>query len=131
MVPKDPFAGGGPRRHRARAVGVARLCAGLPLAMLFPLLSMLSLALGVSSDSTSPVPLGRAGEFALLAKAAITSAAKASISGNVGISPNTYTALTGFALTPVGANTGTPYAAESGQVDSGLVYAADYGAPTP
>ncbi|KAJ1626329.1 hypothetical protein T492DRAFT_878653 [Pavlovales sp. CCMP2436] len=131
----DPAAGGGSHRPTAsRAVGAARLCAGLPLAALLSLLSLLSLAPGALSAqpvaaATAAVSLGGAADFAILAKAAITSAAGASVTGNVGISPTTYAALVGFALSPVGANLNSPHAV-SAQV-AGLVYASDYASPTP
>ena len=73
--------------------------------------------------------LGLAGNFAILAKSGITNVPTSAITGDIGVSPITYAAITGFALTPVvpdGSNTFST----SAQV-TGKVYAADYAVPTP
>ena len=77
----------------------------------------------------APVDLGSAGNFAILAKSGITNVPTSAITGDIGTSPITYAAITGFALTPVvpdGSNTFST----SAQV-TGKVYAADYAVPTP
>jgi hypothetical protein len=73
-----------------------------------------------------PVLLGTAGNFVILAKAAITSATASDISGNIGISPAAASYITGFGLIldPSG------IFSISTQVD-GQVFAADYTPPTP
>jgi len=72
------------------------------------------------------VNLGTAGNFAILAKAAISTVPTSAITGNLGISPAAASAITGFALTmdPTNAFSTSP------QV-TGNVYAADYAPPTP
>lgn len=72
------------------------------------------------------VDLGTAGNFVILAKAAISSATASEITGDVGISPAAASYITGFSLTLDATNT----FATSTQV-SGRVYAADYTPPTP
>lgn len=78
------------------------------------------------SAPTSPdsVVLGTAGDFALLAKTAISTVPSSAITGDVGISPAATSFVTGFNLTQ---NTGF---ATSPQV-TGKVFAADMASPTP
>ncbi|MDZ4121661.1 MAG: ice-binding family protein, partial [Candidatus Cloacimonadaceae bacterium] len=73
-----------------------------------------------------PVLLGTAGNYVLLAKAAISSATASSITGDVGISPAAASYITGFGLIldPSGVFS------ISTQVD-GQIFAADYTPPTP
>jgi hypothetical protein len=73
-----------------------------------------------------PVNLRTSGNFVLLGKSGITNVPTSRITGNVGVSPITSTALTGFPLTPDSSNqfSTTPQII-------GRAYAADYGAPTP
>ena len=73
-----------------------------------------------------PVDLGTAGDFVILAQSAITSTTPCVITGDVGISPATAAAITGFALTADVTNTFWT----SEQV-TGRVYAADNMPPTP
>jgi hypothetical protein len=90
---------------------------------------LLSIASASATDN-APVALGGAGEFALLAKAAISiTALNSFITGNVG-SGLGHASLKGFALTPPAANTG-PTASSDQVLTPGLVYASDYAAPTP
>jgi uncharacterized repeat protein (TIGR02543 family) len=72
------------------------------------------------------VNLGSAGDFTILAKAAISTTGITSVSGNIGVSPTAATAITGFGLIMDSNNQSshTP-------IVSGKVYAADYAAPTP
>jgi hypothetical protein len=73
-----------------------------------------------------PVVLGTAGNFVLLGKSGITNVPTSRITGDLGVSPITSTAITGFPLTPDVSNqfSTTP------QV-TGRVFAADYAPPTP
>ena len=90
---------------------------------------MAAFTTGAKQIAQSPVDLGSAGNFAILAKSGITNVPTSAITGDIGVSPITYAAITGFALTPVvpdGSNTFST----SAQV-TGKVYAADYAVPTP
>ena len=75
---------------------------------------------------TLPVQLGLAGNFAILAKSAISSVPATAVTGDIGVSPAAATYITGFSLTADSTNvfSTTP------QV-TGKVYAADYAVPTP
>jgi hypothetical protein len=72
----------------------------------------------------APVLLGSAGNFALLAKTAISTVPPSAITGNVGVSPAATSFLTGFSLTGVGTTSAT-----STQV-TGTLYGADMTTPT-
>ncbi len=74
----------------------------------------------------SPVPLGSAGNFAILSKSGITTTGNTAIGGSIGVSPIASTAMTGFALTMHSSNRFSI----SSQV-LGRVYAASYATPTP
>jgi hypothetical protein len=82
---------------------------------------------GCLPGKTSPVNLGTAGNFAVLAKSGISSVPASMVTGDIGVSPIAASAITGFSLTPC---TGTCPSSTSTQV-IGSVYAADYGPPTP
>lgn len=73
-----------------------------------------------------PVNLEKAGSFAVLAKAAVSTVPTSAITGNVGVSPAAADAITGFSLTADPTNVFST----SPQV-TGKVFAADYAAPTP
>lgn len=77
-------------------------------------------------EADDPVALGAAGEYAILAKSGISTGSPSTITGDVGISPASASAITGFELTMDPAN----QFATSPQV-TGKIYAADYAAPTP
>jgi hypothetical protein len=53
---------------------------------------------GATGDDTAPLDLGTAANYVMLAKTAITATSVNDITGDVGISPNTAAAITGFAL---------------------------------
>lgn len=72
----------------------------------------------------APVLLGSAGNFAVLAKTAVSTVPQSAITGNVGVSPAATSFLTGFSLTMVGTVSAT-----SPQV-VGSLYGADMGPPT-
>ncbi|MEX0686204.1 MAG: ice-binding family protein [Balneolales bacterium] len=75
-------------------------------------------------DSPPTVQLGTSGDYVILAKAAISTVPQSAITGDVGVSPQAESYITGFDLTDA-----TGYATST-QV-TGLVYAADMADPTP
>ncbi|MDF2432729.1 MAG: hypothetical protein JWP44_2360 [Mucilaginibacter sp.] len=72
------------------------------------------------------VNLGAAGTFAILTESGISTTGVTSIQGDIGVSPISATAITGFGLimNSNGQSSHTP-------IVTGNVYAADYAAPTP
>lgn len=74
----------------------------------------------------NPVNLGTAGSYAILSQAGITNVPPSAVTGDMGVSPISSTAITGFALTLDASNAFST----SPQV-TGKVYAADYASPTP
>lgn len=78
-----------------------------------------------SVGGPAAVNLGSAANYAILAKAGISTTGVSSVLGNLGISPAGATAITGFDLTSP-ATTFTTSAIVTGQV-----YASNYTAPTP
>ena len=72
------------------------------------------------------VDLGMADSFAILAKAGVSTASTSDITGNIGVSPSPASYITGFSLIMDSTNV----FATSAQV-TGMIYAADYTAPTP
>ena len=85
-----------------------------------------TLAFAAVPVTTSPVNLGTAGNFAILAKTGISSVPNSVITGDIGVSPIAATAITGFGLTADKTNVFST----SPQV-TGKVYAATYASPTP
>jgi len=83
---------------------------------------------GNASDAGAPVDLGRAGDFAILAKTGIsrTNAAGTLITGDIGVSPIARTAITGFSdvLDSTNVFSKSIYVV-------GDIYAADMAPPTP
>lgn len=81
-----------------------------------------------ASVSVGPgiVNLGTSGNFAVLAKSGISTTGVTSITGDIGVSPATSTAISGFGLIMDASNT---YAITS--MVTGKVYASNYSAPTP
>jgi len=88
--------------------------------------SLLAIINGVIAIGPGPVALGTAGNFAILAKAGISTVPLSVIVGDIGVSPAAATSITGFSLTRVPAGT---YSLSAQVV--GKVYAADYTPPTP
>jgi hypothetical protein len=72
------------------------------------------------------VDLRTAGNYTILAKTGITNVPTSAITGDMGVSPITHTAITGFSLVLDGGG----QFSTSAQV-TGKVFAADYAAPTP
>jgi hypothetical protein len=75
---------------------------------------------------TSRVDLGKAGDYAILAKSGISVVPTAAVTGDMGVSPAAATAITGFSLI---ADATTTFSTST-QV-TGKAYAADYAQPTP
>jgi hypothetical protein len=73
-----------------------------------------------------PVNLGTAGNYVILSKSGISTVPTSAITGDIGVSPISSTAITGFSLSHWVASS----FATSAQV-TGKVYAPDYSAPTP
>ena len=78
------------------------------------------------SVGISPINLGTAGNYAILAKSGISSVPNSVINGDIGVSPITATAITGFSLTQDATN-----AFSTSTQITGKAYAADYASPTP
>lgn len=74
----------------------------------------------------SPVNLGTAGQFTILAKTGISTTGTTSIVGNIGVSPAGSTYITGFSLIM---NSSGQFSTSS--MVNGRVYAATYASPTP
>jgi len=73
----------------------------------------------------TPVLLGQAGNYAILAKSGISTTGTTVVTGNIGVSPAAASYITGFALVaPPTTYSTSPYVI-------GQVFAADYDAPTP
>ena len=75
------------------------------------------------------VNLGTAGPFVVLSKSGITNVPTSRITGDMGVSPISYAAITGFDLSPIVPVATTVYST-SAQV-TGKIYAANYASPTP
>jgi hypothetical protein len=80
----------------------------------------------VHAAGPTPVNLGTAGNFRILAKTGISTTGTTSITGDIGVSPIDSTAITGFGLIMDSSNTFSTSALVTGRV-----YAADYASPTP
>jgi len=80
----------------------------------------------LASAAISPVDLGTAGNFTILAETGISNTGTSSIVGNIGVSPAASSYITGFALTM---NSSGQFATSS--MVTGNVYAATYAPPTP
>jgi hypothetical protein len=80
----------------------------------------------VETDPVGPAPvlLGTAGNYAILAKTAVSTVPPSAITGDVGVSPAATSFLTGFSLTMVGTTSAT-----SPQV-TGNLYGADMSPPS-
>lgn len=100
-------------RLPTRAVTPAALIA-------FALLNVSALAMG-----PAPVPLGKAGDYAILAKTGVSMTGTTAVTGDIGVSPAAGTYITGFDLLAPP----TTYATSAAV--TGKVYASDYDSPTP
>jgi hypothetical protein len=79
-----------------------------------------------SGQGPGPVALGAAGNYVILAESGVSTVPSSNITGNIGLSPASRTALTGFSETMDSSNVFST----SPQV-TGKIYAADYTSPTP
>jgi hypothetical protein len=91
---------------------------GLAVAALFPHAE--------ARAGQTPVNLGTAGNYVILAKSGISTVPPSAVTGNLGVSPIDSTAITGFSLILDGSGVFST----SSQV-TGKVYAANYASPTP
>ncbi|CAE8643834.1 unnamed protein product [Polarella glacialis] len=92
----------------------------------FVLIAALGAIASVSAEGPPAVSLGKAGTYAILSKAGISTVPTSVITGDIGVSPIAFTAITGFSLVADSTNT----FATSTQV-TGSVYGPDYASPTP
>src|ERR1700691_2127969 len=99
-----------------------------PLALSAGLLVMAipALAIAETNDWRTPVYLGTAGYYAILAESGITTTGTTKIVGDIGVSPIASTAMTGFGLAM---NSSGQFSKST--LVTGRVYAANYAAPTP
>jgi hypothetical protein len=93
----------------------------------FRAIVLLSLMIpAAASSQLTPVDLGVAGSFRILAKTGITATGETSITGNIGVSPAPASTISGFGLVMV-----VPGTVSTSSLVTGNVYAADYAVPTP
>ena len=79
-----------------------------------------------TATGPAPVLLGSAGNYVILAKAAISTTGTTAVTGNLGLSPAAATFITGFSLIADPTNVFSTSTLVTGQV-----FAADYAVPTP
>jgi hypothetical protein len=79
-----------------------------------------------TGQGPGPVAMGEAGSYVILAKTGVATVPATHVTGNIGLSPISRTALTGFSETMDSSNTFST----SAQV-TGKLYASDYTNPTP
>ena len=79
-----------------------------------------------ANGAQTPVNLGSAGNYVILAKSGISTIPTSAITGNIGVSPIDSPAITGFSLNLAA---GSPFSTSAQVI--GNVYAPDYAAPTP
>ena len=77
-------------------------------------------------DGLTPVNLGTAGNFVILAKTGVSTTGTTAVVGDIGVSPVAASYLTGFSLIADSTNTFS-----TSSVVTGKLYAADYAPPTP
>jgi len=87
---------------------------------------VIATATSTASAGPAAVNLGSSGNYVILSKSGISTTGTTSIVGDIGVSPITSTAITGFGLTLDGSGTFS-----TSSLVTGKVYAADYTAPTP
>lgn len=85
-----------------------------------------SFTTGSTRVAGTPVNLGTAGDYVILAKSGISTVPTSAVTGNLAVSPAAASYVTGFSLTSDATNAFST----SPQV-TGKVYAADYASPTP
>ncbi len=82
--------------------------------------------IGLPQSTPSPVNLGTAGDFVILAKTGIATTGTTQITGNLGVSPAAATYITGYGLIM---DASGEFSTSS--LVTGNVYASDYTSPTP
>lgn len=80
----------------------------------------------VKVKTQPPVDLGTAADFAILSKTGVTTTGKTSVKGNMGVSPITSTAMTGFSLVLDSSKRFSKSSLVTGQI-----FGPNYAAPTP
>ena len=88
------------------------------ISVLLTLLILGSVA-GIASAAQTPVNLGTADNFVILAKTGISTTGTTSIVGNIGVSPIASTAITGFGLTMDDSNVFSTSSLVTGKVYAG------------
>jgi hypothetical protein len=91
-------------------------------------IALMALVMGVTNGySATPVDLGTAGNFAILAESGISTTAGSSIAGNIGVSPAASGTITG----PFGLVMSLDSTYSTSPLVTERVYAANYNEPTP
>lgn len=85
---------------------------------------------GAVSTAAGSVSLGTAGQYAILAKAGVSTVPNSVVTGNVGLSPTARVGLTGWSETAAADNSDL-YSTSAQVAAPGKLYAADYAVPTP
>ncbi|MEO6094254.1 MAG: ice-binding family protein [Fibrobacteria bacterium] len=82
---------------------------------------------GLSGAGKGPAPvlLGKSGDYVILAKTGISATGTTAVTGDIGVSPEAASAITGFSLLA------PPSDFSSSSMVTGKIYAADYDSPTP
>jgi hypothetical protein len=93
--------------------------------LLFAIMALFAIPLSQAAGPAA-VNLRSSGNFAILSKSGISTTGTTSVVGNIGVSPISSTAITGFGLI---LDPSTQFATSS--LVNGKVYAADYSPPTP
>ncbi len=83
-------------------------------------------AMPAQAAGPAPVNLRTAGDFVILSKAGISTTGVTAITGGIGVSPISASAITGFGLSLV-----PPGRYSTSTLVTGKVYAANYAVPTP
>ncbi|MDP4008266.1 MAG: ice-binding family protein [Candidatus Peregrinibacteria bacterium] len=96
------------------------------LTMLVVSLTFVVLSITAFAAGPATINLGSAGDFVILAKSGISTTGSTSITGDIGVSPITATAITGFGLIMDSSNTFS-----TSSLVTGDIYASDYTIPTP
>ncbi len=81
--------------------------------------------LGGAGHGPTPVVLGGAGNFVILAETLISTTGTTAVTGDLAISPAAASYITGFSLVA------PPTTSSTSPLVTGLVFASDYNAPTP
>jgi len=90
------------------------------------LILIVAAAISNAIGGQTPVNLGTAGNYVILAQSGITTTGATKITGDIAVSPAAAASMTGFALVM---DAGGAYSTSA--VVTGKVYAADYKSPTP